>query len=129
MNNISNEPLTIEQKEAIINGISTMILKNSEMFISKEKYDKLQEENERLKELCNKYEEEHSTTFEYWKRLVKEDYKSRNEKAIKEVIRIIEIILEQPSKDKSDDLWIINKLEGIQILLQGEDKEIDQLEK
>ena len=55
--------------------------------------------------------------------LVLDDYKSRNEKAINEVIRVLQIILEQPSKDKSDDLWIINKLEGIQILLQGEDKE------
>ena len=45
------------------------------------------------------------------------------DKAINEVIRIIEIILEQPSKDKLDDLWIISKLEGIQILLQGEDKD------
>ena len=27
----------------------------------------LQENNEKLKELCDKYEEEHSTTFEYWK--------------------------------------------------------------
>lgn len=45
----------------------------------------LQEENERLKELCDRYEEEHSTTFEYWKHLIKEDYKSRNEKAIEYV--------------------------------------------
>ena len=42
----------------------------------------LQGENQKLKELCDKYEEEHSTTFEYWKQLIKEDYKSRNEKAI-----------------------------------------------
>ena len=61
--------------------------------------------------------------------LEQQDYKLKNEKAINEVIRILQIILEQPSKDKLDDLWIINKLEGIQILLQGEDKEIDQLEK
>lgn len=27
----------------------------------------IEDENEKLKELCNKYEEEHSTTFEYWK--------------------------------------------------------------
>lgn len=66
----------------------------------------LQEENKRLKELCDKYEEEHSTRFNDWvfdKRenerlkeinkeqanhliskdnLSYEDYKSRNEKAI-----------------------------------------------
>lgn len=49
---------------------------------AKDKMKELQEENEKLKDLCDKYEEEHSTTFEYWKHLVKEDYKSRNEKAI-----------------------------------------------
>lgn len=48
-------------------------------------------------------------------------YKSRNEKAINEIIRVLQIILEQPSKDKLDDLWIINRLEGIQTLLQGDD--------
>ena len=49
---------------------------------AKDKMKELQEENEKLKDLCDKYEEEHSTTFEYWKHLVKEDYTSRNEKAI-----------------------------------------------
>ena len=34
---------------------------------NKRKIDNLRKENERLKELCNKYEEEHKTTFEYWK--------------------------------------------------------------
>ena len=28
------------------------------------------EENEKLKELCNKYEEEHNTTFEEWKKTI-----------------------------------------------------------
>ena len=42
----------------------------------------LEEENKRLKDLCNKYEEEHKTTFEYWKHLIKEDYKTRIDKAI-----------------------------------------------
>jgi hypothetical protein len=28
----------------------------------------LQEENKKLKELCDKYEEEHKTTFEEWKK-------------------------------------------------------------
>lgn len=31
----------------------------------------LQEENESLKELCNKYEEEHNTTFKIWKKDLK----------------------------------------------------------
>lgn len=48
----------------------------------KYKNERLEEDNKRLKELCDKYEEEHSTTFNYWKQLIKEDYKSRCEKAI-----------------------------------------------
>lgn len=31
----------------------------------------LEREVERLMDLCNKYEEEHSTVFEEWKKLVK----------------------------------------------------------
>ena len=50
----------------------------------------LQEENERLKELCDKYEEEHSTAFKIWTMKMKEmpdyeeklNYKSRCKKAI-----------------------------------------------
>lgn len=50
----------------------------------------LQQENERLKELCNKYEEEHSTAFKLWKTKLEElpcydemlVYKSRCEKVI-----------------------------------------------
>ena len=33
---------------------------------AKDKMKQLQEENERLKELCDKYEEEHNTTFQKW---------------------------------------------------------------
>ena len=33
----------------------------------------LQEENERLKELCDKYEEEHNTTFQKWLKELKEN--------------------------------------------------------
>lgn len=32
------------------------------------KINELQEENKKLKELCDKYEEEHKTTFEEWKK-------------------------------------------------------------
>lgn len=32
------------------------------------RYDKLKKENKQLKELCDKYEEEHKTTFEEWKK-------------------------------------------------------------
>ena len=33
----------------------------------------LQEENKRLKELCDKYEEEHNTTFQKWLKELKEN--------------------------------------------------------
>ena len=47
------------------------------------RYDKIKKENERLKELCDKYEEEHNTEFKIWKdeRYQLLDIKSRNEKA------------------------------------------------
>ena len=37
-----------------------------------EKYNKQKEEIERLTGLCNKYEEEHKTTFETWQKDIKE---------------------------------------------------------
>lgn len=55
--------------------------------------DTLQDREEyigHLEELCDKYEKEHRTTFEYWKQLVKEDYKSRNQKAIEKIKKIQE---------------------------------------
>ena len=36
----------------------------------------LEEENERLKELCDKYEEEHSTTFNEWKETITDKYQT-----------------------------------------------------
>lgn len=88
---------------------------------AKDKMKQLQEENKKLKELCDKYEEEHSTTFEYWKQLVKEDYKSRNKKVIEDIDLVIELIKQQPTED---DTWILNKLNGFKYLLQGEDKDV-----
>lgn len=40
---------------------------------AKDKMKQLQEENERLKELCDKYEEEHNTTFQKWLKELKEN--------------------------------------------------------
>ena len=44
----------------------------------------LQEENKKLKELCDKYEEEHSNEFQCWKKDRKEllDRKAKMEKAV-----------------------------------------------
>lgn len=36
------------------------------------KYNELKQENEELKELCNKYEEEHNTTFKEWLDIIEE---------------------------------------------------------
>ena len=84
-------------------------------------YDDFNKVLDYITNLQEKYNEYKNLYFSEHK--VKENYKSRNEKANNEVIRVLQIILEQPSKDKLDDLWIINKLEGIQTLLQGEDKD------
>ena len=36
------------------------------------KYNELKQENEELKELCDKYEEEHNTTFKEWQDIIEE---------------------------------------------------------
>ena len=48
--------------------------------------DRLLEENERLKELCDKYEEEHKTTFETWQKDIKESEHLRTALNTKESI-------------------------------------------
>ena len=76
----------------------TSILKNNDAKIILDYITNLQQENQdikdtlqdkldyigHLKELCDKYEEEHSSEFKTWKdeRQQLRDYKSRNEKAI-----------------------------------------------
>ena len=82
----------------------------------------LQEENKRLVELCNKYEEEHNTAFNLWKMKMeemptyeeKENYKSRIDKAI-EYLGIDEDIL------KTCEIYDVNGIEVYKIL-QGSDK-------
>ena len=44
------------------------IITHREIQILSDYITNLQEENEQLKELCDKYEEEHKTTFEEWKK-------------------------------------------------------------
>ena len=44
----------------------------------------LREENKKLKDLCDKYEEEHKTTFEEWKKDIK-----ANKKAIEYIENVI----------------------------------------
>ena len=54
--------------------------------------------------------------------LEQQDYKSRNEKGLNKLITLIQIIGEQPSKNVEEDNWLLNKLESIQIELQGGDE-------
>lgn len=57
----------------------------------------LQEENIKLKELCDKYEEEHNTTFEEWKKDIKANKKAieyielglANEEEAEELLNIL----------------------------------------
>ena len=78
------------------------------------RYDKLKKENKQLKELCNKYEEEHKTTFEEWKKDIK---------ANKKVIRQIEIILEIALEQDSENVNLIDRLRYILNILNGVDEE------
>lgn len=86
----------------------------------------LQEENERLKELCNKYEEEHSTAFKLWTMKMEEmpnyeefmDYKSRCEKAVEYIKEHIRIDDEYPAYM---EMLVEEKNELLNIL--GGDKE------
>lgn len=70
------------------------------------KNERLEEDNKQLKELCDKYEEEHSTTFNYWKQLIKEDYKSRCEKAIEYIKDNLYYCVD------NDDTNLLNILKG-----------------
>ncbi len=55
----------------------------------------LQEENKRLKELCDKYEEEHNTTFIEWKKDIK-----ANKKAIEYINKYCEDYVIEDSPDE-----------------------------
>lgn len=78
----------------------------------------LQEENERLKQLCNKYEEEHNTAFKLWKQKMGKmpDYEERM-KLKKEVDRLNNIIngLEEYIKPY---LYMLNGIQGRDIYEQ-----------
>lgn len=54
----------------------------------------LQKENKKLKELCDKYEEEHKTTFEEWKKDIK-----ANKKAVEYIETIRNNTPSTPRKD------------------------------
>lgn len=68
-------------------------------------------EIERLKELCDKYEEEHKTTFETWQKDIKENKKLHS--IIKEVREYIE---EKVGDEIHDMMYIIDVSEVLDIL-------------
>ena len=55
-------------KEAIDDGILSL---DEEVYYEDDTIDDYKQEIERLTNLCNKYEEEHKTTFETWKKDIK----------------------------------------------------------
>ena len=90
----------------------------------------LQEENQKLKELCDKYEEEHSNEFKIWKdeRSQLIDYKSRNEKYEKVINEIKEKIDDYFGYDYENEsqarLDTINEINYITVdLYNGGDEE------
>ena len=105
-----NEMLSNEVNKHIKEGIEKDIENekyfNSDMEIKQKLIDRINRQSEeikRLKELCDKYEEEHKTTFEQWQ----EDIK-RNKKAIE--------YIEEKGRLKYKPDELIN-------ILQGSDKE------
>lgn len=86
----------------------------------KEYATNLQEENEKLKELCNKYEEEHSTAFKLWTMKMEEmpcyeefmNYKSRNEKATTYYYKTLSQYNNQNKKMPDEAVEMFNLLEN-----------------
>ena len=85
----------------------------------------LEEENQRLKELCNKYEEEHNNEFKIWKdeRQQLLDYKSRNEKAIEYIKEKYEYVLGDMSFLDHDELVDRRQISHLLNILTGGDEE------
>ena len=66
----------------------------------------LKEENKKLKELCDKYEEEHNNEFQCWKRDRKELLDKRNR--INKAIEYINVIKNNtPSSNRKDNAKMI----------------------
>lgn len=97
LNKLSNR-----KQETLLQGLRECQLKNIEHpFITKEEYidktldyiNNLQQENQRLKEVI--------------------------EKANNELITLIQIIMEQPSKNVEEDNYLLSRLESISNILVG----------
>ena len=60
-NNIKIEPLTTEQKETLVSGLFSMMSKENTQFISKEKYDELEQYNMKLKDKVEQLQDRKDT--------------------------------------------------------------------
>ena len=74
--------------------------------------EELMAENERLKQLCNKYEEEHSTTFNEWKETITNKYQTlkdlQEEKdKYKNVIDKIKKYVKENTRYYDDELGLV----------------------
>ena len=91
---------------------------NKLVMIKENKLDQQQQEIERLKDLCDKYEEEHKTTFEEWKKTI------NIIKEVREYIKDNVVVYAFNNKDLPH--WELNDdnvKELLEILDKGSDKE------
>lgn len=52
----------------------------------------------------------------------KTEYKQRIDKAKNELTILIQIIMDQPSNNAAEDLWLIERLNGISMILEGNEE-------
>ena len=77
------------------------------------KNNELQKENKKLKELCDKYEEEHNNEFQCWKRDRKELLDKRNR-----INKAVELLLDKYVRCLLND----NEVNNIVKILKGDNK-------
>ena len=84
----------------------------------------LEQENERLKfENGNLKTNEQINVEVHNKQLeIIKEYKSRCEKVINAIDILQEIIYQQPTDNKADDMWLLDKLDGFKNILNGSDE-------
>ena len=81
------------------------------------KYNELKQENEKLKELCDKYEEEHNITFKKWQKDIQ-----ANKKAIEYMKKYVEVLI---FEDGTEIYQVKNGnefYEGLLDILEGKDE-------
>lgn len=118
------EDTNINYKNIITNLEEELKSANESISWWQNRFNAVEKENKKLKELCNKYEEEHSTAFKLWTMKMEEmpdyeekmDYKSRIDKAI-------EYIKEHRRADLVFKLYLTEQeTDNVLNILQGGDK-------